>query len=453
MNYQNLTLNELKKIIKDKNELSHFLSSVSSYYEIKNEFNTKTNSIKLNFLNNKKETNINDEKITYKKNKVDYKNLILNLKKLFKELLESDVEKKQLNEKEIKYVKNLIFEILKWRTGKTHKFFKNDIEEYKNLKSKPILYVRNLTKYYPFKKIPTINKLNFSVFPGEFHAFIGANGAGKTTTIKSLITSYQNWSGTILVDGKPNISESAKKKIGYIPEKANFPERISTLSYLKWMVTLSGINPKDAKEIAKEKLKELGMWNLRHRSPNTFSSGQKKKILLAQALIHNPDIIIMDEPVANLDPKSRINFFDTLLKLKNKNKSIFISSHVLAELDIYADSLTILDGGKIIYSGKKDKLLKKFDNNEYLIKIDPKDSQKFLKLVNVKNVEIINVSIEKGEFLLKTNDQKLIKNIQKIMVDNKIFINSFNKNLPSLENIYKNLIIYGSVDTLNEVKK
>ncbi len=113
MNYQNLTLNELKKIIKDKNELSHFLSSVSSYYEIKNEFNTKTNSIKLNFLNNKKETNINDEKITYKKNKVDYKNLILNLKKLFKELLESDVEKKQLNEKEIKYVKNLIFEILK----------------------------------------------------------------------------------------------------------------------------------------------------------------------------------------------------------------------------------------------------------------------------------------------------------------------------------------------------
>ena len=132
---------------------------------------------------------------------------------------------------------------------------------------------------------------------------------------------------------------------------------------------LSGLKEKEASELVTKQLKDLKMWNLRQRSPNTFSSGQKKKILLAQSLVHDPDIIIMDEPVANLDPKARIEFFDTLLELRKQGKAIFVSSHVLAELDIYADSLTILDGGKIIYSGKKQELLEKYNVNEYLIRV------------------------------------------------------------------------------------
>ena len=343
----------------------------------------------------------------------------------------------------------IINEIINKRGAKCYKYFESDIKKYDQLKEKPILYVRNLTKYYKSKKTPTISALNFDVFPGEFHAFIGANGAGKTTTIKCLITSYYNWSGTILIGGKKNETEAAKKNIGYIPEKASFPERFSTFSYLKWMVMLSGLEEKAAEELVEKQLKELKMWNLRHRSPNTFSSGQKKKILLAQSLVHDPDIIIMDEPVANLDPRARIEFFDSLLELRKQGKAIFVSSHVLAELDIYADSLTILDGGKIVYSGKKQDLLDKYNIDEYLIKVDKKDNDKLL--VIAKKMKISSkYDEEKKCYIFKISNKNDVSKLQKTLVSKNIYVDLFKCNYPSLNDIYENMIVYGSTDTMRE---
>ncbi|MBQ6280085.1 MAG: ABC transporter ATP-binding protein [Mycoplasma sp.] len=317
------------------------------------------------------------------------------------------------------------------------------------MKNKPILYVRNLTKYYKTKKIPTIDALNFDVYPGEFHAFIGANGAGKTTTIKSLIGAYYKWSGTILIDGKINESEEAKRQICYIPEKANFPERFSAFSYLKWMIMLSGIKEAEAKKMTEKKLKEMNMWNLRNRSPNTFSSGQKKKILLAQSLICNPKMIIMDEPVANLDPKARLEFFDTLLELVKQGKSIFASSHVLAELDIYADSLTILDGGKIIYSGKKEALLNKYNVNEYLINPGEGYEKAFLKIIKKCKYNCKYSKLKKCYVVEIIAKDDVIK-LQKELSDKKIYVKLFKRNYPDLTDIYEDMIIYGSRDTMKE---
>jgi ABC-type glutathione transport system ATPase component len=116
----------------------------------------------------------------------------------------------------------------------TRKYDVNSIQEYANIKTqKPILYVRNLSKKYFGKKQAAVNNISFDVYPGEFHAFIGANGAGKTTTIKCLIGAYANWSGTVLVGGQKNNKESAKRKLGYIPENARFPDRFSALKYLE----------------------------------------------------------------------------------------------------------------------------------------------------------------------------------------------------------------------------
>jgi ABC-2 type transport system ATP-binding protein len=99
-------------------------------------------------------------------------------------------------------------------------------------KKYPILYVDGLTKYYGKNKTPTISNVNFIIKPGEFHAFIGANGAGKTTTIKSIITAYSNWNGTIMINGLKNTDINSKKYIAYFPERAEFPESISTYNYL-----------------------------------------------------------------------------------------------------------------------------------------------------------------------------------------------------------------------------
>lgn len=320
------------------------------------------------------------------------------------------------------------------------------IEHYKSLKNKPILFVENLHKKYPRKKAPAINHVSFNVYPGQFHAFIGANGAGKTTSIKSIIGAYARWSGTVLIDGHENTSIEAKKKLGYIPENARFPTRMSCFKYLVWMARLTGMRKKEAKAFATDKLKELKLWNLRFKNPNSFSSGQKKKVLLAQALIHNPSILVMDEPAANLDPKARLELFDTLNKLKMQGKAIFISSHVLAELDRYANAATILDGGKIVFTGTTKKLFEKYAERKVMVDVDKKDLLRaFLKESGIK-YHIDNISLHHViNFVTKKQEMDFFTFLTK----NKINLITYTEVGNKLDDIYKKLIKFGSVDTMS----
>ena len=325
---------------------------------------------------------------------------------------------------------------------------KNGIDHYNQLKYKPILFVENLYKKYPGKKKPTINNISFNVYPGQFHAFIGANGAGKTTSIKSIIGAYARWSGTVLINGKKNTSIEAKKSLGYIPEKARFPQRMSCYSYLVWMAKLSGLSGFEAKRFAKTRLTELNMWNLRGKSPNSFSSGQKKKVLLAQALINNPQVLVMDEPAANLDPKARIELFETLGKLTKEGKAIFISSHVLAELDKYANAATILDGGKIVFTGTTKQLFNKYADRKLSVSVsDPYKLKVFLKDNDIKyTIDEIN-----DNFIIKFQTKQQEIDFLNLIQKTKIQLLSFNEVGNKLDDIYKKLIRFGSVDTM-EVK-
>jgi ABC-2 type transport system ATP-binding protein len=217
-----------------------------------------------------------------------------------------------------------------------------------------LISVINLTKQYKNRKQPAVDNVSFDIRRGEFHVFIGANGAGKTTTIKAIVGAYANYSGEILIDGHKNSTVAAKRKIGYVPEVAIFPKEFTTKNYLESMSIMSGLSKSEAKDFSKDTLSKINMLELINKKPSSFSSGQKKKILLAQAMVHNPDILIMDEPAANLDPLARLELFKTLDKYKNAGKSIFISSHILSEVGKYADTATILDGGKIVFHGRLD---------------------------------------------------------------------------------------------------
>ena len=214
-----------------------------------------------------------------------------------------------------------------------------------------VLEVIGLTKQYKGRAKPAVENISFKLRKNQFHVFVGANGAGKTTTIKALVGAYANWEGKILINGKENHTTEAKKHIGYIPEHPAFPKGLSAKQYLIVMAMMSGIAKKQATVFADRTLLELNMQKLAKHSPLTFSSGQQKKILLAQALVHNPDILIMDEPAANLDPIARHEFYSLTRYLQQRGKTIFLSSHILAEVGKYANYVTILDGGKIVYSG------------------------------------------------------------------------------------------------------
>ncbi|WP_373438434.1 ABC transporter ATP-binding protein [Metamycoplasma equirhinis] len=215
-----------------------------------------------------------------------------------------------------------------------------------------ILKINNLTKIYP-KSDKGIKEISFEVPTGDFHSFIGENGAGKTTTIKTIIGLYTKYTGEILIDGISSKEESSKSIIGYVPEVANFPKELTTNAYLKYLALLSNIDSKIAQNRIDEMLKKFGIYDLKNKCPYSFSSGQKKKVLLIQALIHKPKLLILDEPSANLDPTARFELFTLLNELKKEGVTIFISSHILTEIDRYTDSLTLIHNGEILYNGKK----------------------------------------------------------------------------------------------------
>ena len=253
-----------------------------------------------------------------------------------------------------------------------------DLETKTNLEAEPIrngeqgdvlIEVKNFSKKYERSAKAAVEDISFEIRKGQFHAFIGANGAGKTTTMKALVGAYAKWDGEIKINGISNQEAEAKAKIGYVPEQALFPKAFKTKEYLQIMAELSGLSVEEAKNFAQSKLEEFNMQNLANVSPQKFSSGQKKKILCAQALCHDPEILILDEPAANLDPIARIELFDLLKKVQAQGKAIFISSHILAEIGRYADYATILDGGKIVYSGpiNKNEDLEKLYNKYVII--------------------------------------------------------------------------------------
>lgn len=312
---------------------------------------------------------------------------------------------------------------------------------------RPILYVHDLYKKYAYKKKPAINKISFEVYKGHIHAFVGANGAGKTTTIKCIIGAYAKWKGTILINGIKNTNANSKRYLGYIPEYAQFPKKISCFKYLLWMAILSGMKKKPAKEKVNQMLSKYKLTNLAHKHINSLSSGQKKQILIIQATIHEPDIIIMDEPTANLDPKARKSFFDLLLKFKKENKAIFISSHNLSELNQYADSITILDGGKIVFSGKIHDLVAKYQKNEYEVKTN--NNKTFVSLLKKWKIPYMFTDNNKTitiYFETPYQKQTFLKNIKK----SNVIMTNFAEKPMSLDDVYDNMIKLGSMDTMSE---
>ncbi len=217
----------------------------------------------------------------------------------------------------------------------------------------PFLQVNSLTKKIEKKNV--INNLSFVVQEGSFHGLIGINGAGKTTILKTIVGAYMQYEGEILINGISNKAIGNKKSLGYVPERPVFPKYETVFNYLKYMGTLSGFNLKESKEKVEKLLKEYKIENLAHLNPNKLSSGQKKKIMLLQALINKPSLLILDEPASNLDPFARQDLFSILKKLNSQGVTIIITSHILSELDLLIKDVTVISKGELIFTGSASK--------------------------------------------------------------------------------------------------
>ena len=294
----------------------------------------------------------------------------------------------------------------------------------------PAVEVQSYTK--KFRKFVASKDVSFNVGHGVIHGFIGPNGSGKTTTIKAMIGAYIPSKGKILINGHKAGTTKANRLIGYIPERASFPKHLNTIQYLTAMGELSGLKGKEAKKRAEKILTALGLTAHKNRKPIGFSSGMQKKILLAQSLLTDPKILILDEPAANLDPTARKELFDQLILLRNQGKTIIISSHILSELERLIDEATFIYYGEVIFSGD----IKAFNKDRSDVFIKSVDNPKLVTFLRKHNYTV------KGDLKTEIHIEYLTRNkveeLFKLLGQSDVKILSFRSN--DLQSVYDKLV-------------
>ena len=214
-----------------------------------------------------------------------------------------------------------------------------------------MLRIENLTKKFGDKK--AVDSLSLHIEPGEIYGFIGHNGAGKTTTIKSIVGILKFDEGEILVDGM-SVKESpieCKKKIAYIPDNPDLYEFMTGISYLNFIADIYNVSSQDRTERIKKYGDLLELTDDLAQPISAYSHGMKQKLAIISAWIHNPKLIIMDEPFVGLDPKSSHILKEMMRDVCDKGGAIFFSTHVLEVAEKLCDKIAIIKNGELIKSG------------------------------------------------------------------------------------------------------
>lgn len=213
-----------------------------------------------------------------------------------------------------------------------------------------MIEVQGLTKLYGRHTQPAVSKLNLEVNDGEIVGFAGLNGAGKSTTIRVISGIIFPSAGHVKVDGHDIVREKIKASmnIGWVPELPNFEPNGKSVSLLKYYAGFYGLKGVDIEGKIESLLKQFNIWEARNKKLKDYSQGMKKRFSIAAALIGDPQNFLFDETLNGLDPEGVRNMRDFIIKLKKEGKAVFLSSHILAELENVADRIAIIRKGELI---------------------------------------------------------------------------------------------------------
>jgi ABC-2 type transport system ATP-binding protein len=225
--------------------------------------------------------------------------------------------------------------------------------------------VRNLTKAYGEQK--AVDDISFEVKTGEILGFLGPNGAGKTTTMKILTCYMPPTAGSAEVDGLDVIEHSlaVRRKIGYLPEMNPLYHEMNVLDYLEYSAQLHGLRGGAVQHRMREMVQVCGLESVRHKDIGEMSKGFRQRVGLAQAMIHDPEVLILDEPTSGLDPNQIVEIRN-LIKRLGRAKTVILSTHILSEVQATCDRVLIINEGKIVADGTPEHLQKEFHGNESL---------------------------------------------------------------------------------------
>ena len=244
--------------------------------------------------------------------------------------------------------------------------------------SEPAIRIRNFTKLYPVPrqkaKRVAVNDLTLDVPTGGLFGFLGPNGAGKTTTIKMLLGFVPPTTGDAWLFGRSVSDDSARQRVGYLPEQPYFPKFLSALEVVRAHAGFSGLSGGRAKDRVERCLTDVGMWENRHMVLSKCSKGMTQRVGLASALVGDPDLLIMDEPSSGLDPVGRKELRALLTTLKNEGKTIFLSSHLLSEMESVCDRVGVMARGTLVACGTPQEITETHDEVRVQIERTERDA-------------------------------------------------------------------------------
>ena len=224
-----------------------------------------------------------------------------------------------------------------------------------------ILSIQNVTKKYGEKVI--IANENFSVYKGDILGFIGPNGAGKSTSINIISTLVSPDNGSILFHGKDISSNSLnyKKSLGIVPQDLAIYEDLNAYDNVAFFCSLYGIHSMKLKEKVKKALEFVGLWDRRKDLPSKFSGGMKRRLNIACAIAHGPELLIMDEPTVGIDPQSRNKILEAVKELNRTGTTVIYTSHYMEEIETLCNRIVLLDKGNVIEDLSKNDYKAKYE--------------------------------------------------------------------------------------------
>lgn len=302
-----------------------------------------------------------------------------------------------------------------------------------------IIKIENLSKRYSslFKKneVLALNDVSLSIQSGTIFGLLGQNGAGKTTLIKILLGIIYPTSGKYSLLEESENNYHIKRQIGYLPENHKFPNFLNAYQVLNYFGRLSGLGKSELKNKIFSSLELVGLKGVERKKIKTYSKGMMQRLGLAQSLINNPNLIFLDEPTDGVDPIGRKEIRDILVELKNQNKTVFLNSHILSEVELITDSVAILHKGKLVKQGKVTELTAR--ENEYRVVTDLALEEVF----SVEELTAFKINKQSGfSYLIPETDETGINRFIDAARDRGVNIKELNQQKRKLEEIFVSLV-------------
>ncbi len=311
-----------------------------------------------------------------------------------------------------------------------------------------MLQITNMVKKY--KKVTAVDGLSMKIDKGHIYGFVGANGAGKTTTMKIVAGLLKATSGKVYVNGIDIQADpgGVKKQIGYMPDFFGVYDDLRVDEYMDFYAGVYGIPADKRKKVCDDLVELVNLKDKMDAYVDSLSRGMKQRLCLARSLIHNPQLLILDEPASGLDPRARAEIKEILKELRDMGKTILISSHILPELSQLCTSIGIINAGKMVINGTVDEIMQRVSVNKVLIVKVNGEMQPAVSFLKEQPV-LCNVTVSNDQISADFNgDDEQLARILAQMVERKIPVISFREAEKNLESIFMNLTVGGMKDAV-----